>query len=72
MCVCVCVCGCRPGLYHSTVKIGLLGKFVKPVMGIMDNVPVQPRQFLKSQSSFLRKMDQLCGCSGPKYICIWL
>ena len=53
---CVCVCGCRPVLYYSTVNFGLLGRFKKTQMRIMDNIPVQPRSFLQSQSSFWRKM----------------
>ena len=52
------VCGCRPELYYPKVNIGyLLGRFMKPGMGIMDNLPVQPHYFLQSQSCFWREMD---------------
>ena len=40
------VCGCRPELYYSKVNIGLLGRFMKPGMGIIDNFLVQPHHFL--------------------------
>ena len=47
--------GCRPVLYYLKVNISSLGRFLKPVMGIMDKCLLQPRHFLSSQSPFWRK-----------------
>ena len=66
----ICVCGCRSGLYYFKVNIGWLGRFMKPGMGIIYNFSGQPHHFLPSQSPFWRTIDQFCGCSDPKYICM--
>ena len=44
----MCVCGCRPVLYYSKITIILLGRFMKPGMGIMDQFVLQPHHFLLS------------------------
>ena len=66
-----CVQGSRSLLQYSEVIIILLGRFMKPGMGIIDKFQVQPHHFLQSQSPFLRKLDQFCGWSGPKRMCVW-
>ena len=66
------VCGYRPVLYYFNVNIGLLERFMKPGMGIIDKFLLQPCHFLPSQSQFWREIDKFCGCSGPKDMCAWL
>ena len=76
-----CVCSCRPGLYYPKVNIGWLERFMKPGMGIMDILPVQPHHFLAifdtanpyfrgNLHSFVAtftKITCLCGCRLCRY-----
>ena len=80
-----CVCSCRLGLYYSKVNIGWLERFMKPGMGIMDILPVQPHHFLAifdtanpyfggNLSSFvaiftITKITTLYGCRLYRYQC---
>ena len=45
---------------------------MKPGMEIIDEFLLQPHHFLSKPFSHLRKVDQFCDCSGPKYMCVQL
>ena len=51
------VCGCRPVLYYYKVNVRLLGRFMKPGMGIMNKFLLKLHNFLPSRSPFWREMD---------------
>ena len=67
-----CVYGYRLVLYHLNFNISLLSRFVKPMRGIVDEFLLQPHHFLEKTFQYLREIDQFCGCSGPKYMYVWL
>ena len=66
------ICCCRPVLQYLKFNINLLGRSMKPVIGIKDKFLLQPLHFLPSQSLFWRNTDKFCCCSGPKHMCLWL
>ena len=44
-------------LYHPTVKVNVLGRFLKPGMRIIDEFQVQTYRFLQSRSLFWKNID---------------